>query len=198
MSNQDPMTMELLNSLGVSSQGGVPPAGSSPSDDDFGEIVIPEFESDLEKESNTQEIQGSNIKEDADFVRNMTYAMMGVSTELLQNGIKMAAMTDNPRAYSVVNELMNTMRALGKDLTDISKTMVDVEKKAVEARRPQLPANGTSTSAEMQEDGTVRVTETKTTTTDLLALVERVRQNGGSAEGLDTEKEINPIEGDQE
>ncbi len=140
-------------------------------------IPIPETNFDKQQTSNIAETSDSNIQVDADRARDMTYAMQDLTAELLGGAVKMACETQNPRAYGMVNDMMNTMRGLNKDLLENAKTVQDL------TRGGGSVGKG-STTVTVEEDGQVTVEKTAPTTSNLLDMVEEHRRNNnGSSEG---------------
>lgn len=152
-------------------------------DEDYAIIHVPEIKIE-NKESKLPEIPDTNLTADANRVRDVTYAMQEVSIELLKGSVKMACETENPRAYTVCNELMTTIRGLNKDLLDAARTIEEVKQKA----KPSTTPTG-GTHVEVDEDGKVKVTTAPKghSTKNLLALVEEMRRNGGNASAVNNE-----------
>lgn len=154
-------------------------------DDDYTHAVVDVPQIKIEtKESKLPDIPDTNLTADANRVRDVTYAMQEVSIELLKGSVKMACETENPRAYTVCNELMTTIRGLNKDLLEAARTIEEVKQKA----KPAAIAEG-GTQVEVDEDGKVKVTTAPKghSTKNLLALVEEMRRNGGNASAVDND-----------
>ncbi|AUR97703.1 terminase DNA packaging enzyme, partial [Vibrio phage 1.244.A._10N.261.54.C3] len=163
--------------------GGVDPEGDLNYD-----MIVPNLkESKVQRESKVLETVESDISEDYKHVRDTTYALQSVTTELLQNALTMAVRTENPRAYSTVNDLVETVRNLNKDLLNNAKALHDIQ-----GKKQPLNPGGKETEVEVTGDG-VKVTQREggKTTANLMAMVEEMRKSGGKASNIKNDDFIN-------
>ncbi|QZI90460.1 hypothetical protein MYOV003v1_p0136 [Vibrio phage 207E48.1] len=162
--------------------------GAHPDEDLNYDLVVPNLREMTEsKDSNVVETVDSDITTDYKHVRDSTYALQAVTTELLQGALTMAVRTENPRAYGTVNDLIETVRNLNKDLLNNAKALHDIQGK----KQPLHPGEK-ETEVEVSQDG-VKVTQREggKTTANLMAMVEEMRKNGGKASTIQNGDFIN-------
>ncbi|CAM0001397.1 terminase small subunit, partial [Vibrio phage K469] len=155
--------------------------GVNPDDDYNYDIPVPDLsKASVQKESNVLETAESDITEDYQHVRNTTYALQAVATELLQGAMTMAVRTENPRAFSTVNDLIESVRGLNKDLITNAKALHEIQ-----GKKQPLGEGEKRTEVAVTENG-IKVTQSEggKTTANLMAMVEEMRRNGGKASSI--------------
>lgn len=104
------------------------------------------------------ETANSDIRDDYVTSRNITHTLIEMAGSALEGALSVAVETQHPKAYTVFNELANTMRGLSKDLLEMQKIyqqIVEDEKRKKEASAPksvtQNNITNITTSASLSE-----------------------------------------------
>lgn len=123
------MSDRLKDTLGLLESNGIEIKQSSSqfdSDDDFvgghpssGGAVIPFKPKEIA--TSVPETANSDIRDDYVTSRNITHTLIEMAGSALEGALSVAVETQHPKAYTVFNELANTMRGLSKDLLEMQK-----------------------------------------------------------------------------
>lgn len=164
--------------------------GVNPDEDYNYDVVVPNLkELTATKDSNVVDTAESDITADYKHVRDTTYALQAVATELLQGAMTMAVRTENPRAFGTVNDLIESVRGLNKDLLNNAKALHEIQGK----KQPLSPGEK-ETEVSVDKDGiTVTQREGGKTTANLMEMVEQMRRNGGKAANINNDDFINGV-----
>lgn len=85
----------------------------------------------IENKSLTVTSVNHEVEEDFDYARKNLYDVIGKSQEALEDMIDVARQSQHPRAYEVLNQMI-------KNVADISKDLLDLQKKKKDLIKPEL------------------------------------------------------------
>jgi hypothetical protein len=68
----------------------------------------------------------SDIRDDYITSRNLTHTLIDMAGKALEGSLSVAVETQHPKAFTVFNELANTMRLLSKDLLEMQKIYKEI------------------------------------------------------------------------
>lgn len=72
------------------------------------------------------ETENSDIRDDYITSRNITHTLIDMAGSALEGALNVAVETQHPKAYTVFNELVTTMRGLSKDLLEMQKIYKEI------------------------------------------------------------------------
>lgn len=81
---------------------------------------------DPEEDKTKREIAIEQVEDDFDFARKNLYEIIGKGTEALEDMIDLARKSQNPRAYEVLRQLIDSTAALNQDLITLQKKKQDI------------------------------------------------------------------------
>ena len=84
----------------------------------------------IENNSLTVTPVNKEVEEDFDYARKNLYDVIGKSQEALEDMIDVARQSQHPRAYEVLNQMI-------KNVADISKDLLDLQKKKKDLIKPE-------------------------------------------------------------
>lgn len=174
------------------------------------ELGVPPFEIE-DLATNVDALEGSDISSDHKYIREYNYGLSKLYAKLIPRMVRQLVITDNPRVASSLNEMVEQVRKVHKDMIESSKVIADtkVKVKPVGAVGDRF---GSSPVTEEGDEGEVRQI-TSSMRVDRMALL--VNKIGASApdwafekvaQGHDVDKVVQmvkngwqpPIDGDVE
>jgi hypothetical protein len=84
-----------------------------------------------EKKSNLSLESNQDLEEDYNFARSNYYGLIGRTNGAVDLALKIAAMSEHPRAMEVAASLMKTSAEITKDLLALQRSIKDQEKKSI-------------------------------------------------------------------
>lgn len=149
---------------------------------------IPDVEvKELPSEEDTEE--QTDLLKDYVRSRNFTYAMQDVSLVMLKNLCQIAATTMHPKAYDSVNQMLNTMRGMNKDLMDYQKLLLESRGKRRTLPPKTLAEGETFVHGSIDENGTTLTISSRErpTTTNILEVIRKAKEQGRDLSELDNQ-----------
>lgn len=143
------------------------------------------------KDLETDEIdeEETDLIKDYKRSRNFTYAMQDVSLVMLKNLCQIAATTMHPKAYDSVNQMLNTMRGLNKDLLDSQKLLLESRSKKRTLPLKALQEGESFVHSVTDENGSTLTISTRDrpTTTNILEVIRKAKEQGKDLSQLDNQ-----------
>lgn len=152
------------------------------------ELDSKRIEEESSKELSMPKLEYNNLPDlESDFqlARRNLIALTKHGTNVVEDMIALARSTEHPNTYKTLNETLTTFSQLNKDLLELYKSKVDIEKKIGNAENTNISAGTTNNQSNVQNNFFVGTTD------ELLAKIAR--------EGLNTlDNVIIPLEQDEE
>ncbi len=178
-------TMQQIQAVNTASSEAINEIG----DESFGEAMLPAEMPDCTInpiQTNLEDEPSSDIKTDYTRAREYTYALQDIGLIMLKNAAQMAVATQQPKAYTSVNELMNTMRNLNKDLMDIQKSVMDGTKKKRELPAPEVKEEeGDENDLEVTA---LKITGKKMSTQNVIDVMAKLMAQGKDVNSMSNEE----------
>ena len=143
-------------------------------DDFYTPVEAPDFEVDEEMTSQTEEIPGTDLAADHRYVRSVNYGLSKLYRDMIPMLVKQFANTENPRAMSTLNESVEQLRKIHKDMLDASRLAVETKVKAkpLQSLGDRFPEGGQTTTTSVEVDGKpVTVQTSSTRRLDMMAML---------------------------
>lgn len=83
-----------------------------------------------EKKDSSRDIEQRDLKDDYDFARSNYYGLIGRSNAAIDMILKIAQMSEHPRAVEVAANLMKTSADITKELVKLQESVEKIEKQA--------------------------------------------------------------------
>lgn len=100
-----------------------------------------------ERETKVPKFVDSDVNEDYQRARSVTYSVQDACITMMARAMKLAAETENPRAFNVFTDLVGNVRGLNKDLMDMQKTFKHVTADVTPANQPDPEQQGGKSGA---------------------------------------------------
>lgn len=128
--------------------------GTEEIDDDYTPNDIPPLVV-VDKESNSEDIPGTDLKEDHKYVRSVNYGLSKLYQDIIPVLVKSFAATENPRCISALNESVEQLRKIHNDMLNSSKIAVEtrIKAKPTSGLGERFEDGGTTTTTTVEVDG---------------------------------------------
>lgn len=183
-------TLDAINAIDSGAK-----AVTSALDGDSEEDPMEAFSSEIPdvevKELPTEETNEEETDLLKDYVRsrNFTYAMQDTSLVMLKNLCQIAATTMHPKAYDSVNQMLNTMRGMNKDLMGFQKLLLESRGKKRTLPVKNLQEGESFVHSVTDENGSTLTISTRDrpTTTNILEVIRKAKEQGKDLSQLDNQ-----------
>lgn len=118
-------------------------------------------------------VEGSDLLDDANYVRAQLYRMMEKGTEGIDSMLELARESESPRAYEVLATLL-------KNMSEVSDRFLDLQRKRQEIIQKENDYNGNK--PEESSGGTTNNNLFVGTTSDLLEMLDNIKKKHDDAE----------------
>ncbi|QGZ16169.1 terminase small subunit [Vibrio phage vB_VchM_Kuja] len=153
--------------------------GADDVDDDYTPIEIPDLVIE-EKESQAEDIPGTDLQTDHKYVRNVNYGLSKLYLNVIPVLVKGFANTENPRCIAALNETVEQLRKIHNDMLNSSKLSVETKIKAKPTTNlsDRFDEGGTTTTTTVEVDGKKVTVATTARRLDMMAML--VKGFGGN------------------